>query len=87
MQTIELPAHCDRNAAAALCPDLQEATEVGPVRVNAAKVERMSMAMLQLLLAARSSTHGLHIENASDAMREALSLTGQQSLLAEGEQV
>ncbi|MFB0613070.1 STAS domain-containing protein [Aurantiacibacter poecillastricola] len=85
MTTIELPTHCDRKATAALLPELLDAVDAGPVRIDGAKVERMGMAMLQVLLAARRSAPALKLADPSGAMREALSLAGQQSLLDEGE--
>lgn len=85
MQIIELPAHCDRQAAAAIFPELVEAADDGPVLIDAGKVERMGMAMLQLLLATRRSADGLKLVAASDAFASALQLAGQDWIVPEGE--
>jgi anti-anti-sigma regulatory factor len=76
MNTITLPAICDRAAARALHPDLRDA--IGPQRlvVDASAVERIGQAMLQLLVSAASSEAGIAIRTPSEAFVAALHLAG-----------
>ncbi|TIX49067.1 STAS domain-containing protein [Alteraurantiacibacter aquimixticola] len=84
MQTIELPPQCDRAAAVALSGELAEAPDTEPVRIDAGKVERIGLAMLQLLVAAQRSGEGIELVAASEGFRETVQLAGLDVLLANG---
>jgi len=84
MQTIELPPQCDRAAATALSGELAEAVDAEPTRIDAGKVERIGLAMLQLLAAAQRSGEGIELVAASDGFRETVQLAGLDELLANG---
>jgi anti-anti-sigma regulatory factor len=81
---ITLPPVCDRSAAAALYPELAESLGTAPLAVDAARVERIGQAMLQLLVSAARSEGGIAIRHPSPAFTTALGLTGLDHLLMEG---
>lgn len=84
MQTITLPARCDRGAAEALLPDFIAACAAGPVTVEGADVTHAGLAMLQLLASARRTCEALRIIPSS-ALSEAARLTGlEHALFDEG---
>ena len=76
MAAIELPRLCDRAAAIALKGDLADATGNEPLQVDASKVERMGMAMLQVLLAAHRNDPGLVLTEKSPEFDTALAVSG-----------
>ena len=76
MPAIELPSQCDRAAALALKGDLADATGGAPLTVDASKVKRMGMAMLQLLLAAHRNDPGIILTEKSPEFDSALAVAG-----------
>ncbi|WP_299306899.1 STAS domain-containing protein [uncultured Croceicoccus sp.] len=85
MSVIELPALCDRDAAIAICPELREAVGEQPVRVDASAVERIGVAMLQLLVSAAHTAGGVAVVDPSDQFEEALRIAGLASKFNRGE--
>ncbi len=85
MQTIELPTNCDRAAAAALYTDFVEATSDAATKVDASKVEKLGMAMLQLLLSADQSGGGIECIGASEAFSEAVETAGLREVISTGD--
>ena len=81
---ITLPPICDRGAAAALYPELAESLGAAPLLVDAARVERIGQAMLQLLASAARSEGGIAIHRPSPAFTAALQLTGLDHVVLEG---
>ena len=81
---IMLPSICDRSAAAALYPELAESLGPAPLAVDAARVERIGQAMLQLLVSAARSEGGIVVHQPSPAFTAALRLTGLDHVLMEG---
>jgi anti-anti-sigma regulatory factor len=81
---IALPPVCDRAAAAALYPELTEGIGAHPLPIDAARVERIGQAMLQLLVSAARSEGGITILAPSEAFTAALRLTGLESVVMEG---
>lgn len=75
MNSITLPARCDRAAAEALWPELVAAMGNGATRIDASAVEHVGQAMLQLLVSARRSGGGAVITG-SPALHDAADLTG-----------
>jgi len=75
MNSITLPARCDRAAAEAIWPELVAAMGNGATRIDGSAVELVGQAMLQLLVSARRSGGGAVI-TASPALQDAASLTG-----------
>lgn len=84
---IELPTHCDRSAAASLHPEFIEAMGSEPIVVDASRVERLGLAVLQLLVSAERTTGGLAIQCPSAQLRETLALAGLEEMLASGDRV
>lgn len=81
---ITLPPICDRSAAAALYPELAESLGAVPLPVDAARVERIGQAMLQVLVSAARSEGGIAIQQPSAAFTAALRLTGLEAVVMEG---
>lgn len=81
---ITLPAICDRGAATALYPELAESLGPVPLVVDAARVERIGQAMLQLLVSAARSEGGIAIQHPSPAFSAALRLAGLDQVVMEG---
>lgn len=81
---ITLPPICDRSAAAALYPEFAESLGPAPLAVDAARVERIGQAMLQLLVSAARSEGGIAVQQPSDAFMAALRLTGLDHVIMEG---
>ncbi len=75
MNTITLPARCDRAAAEAIWPELVAAMGNGATRIDATGVEHVGQAMLQLLVSARRSGGGAVI-TPSEALQDVARLTG-----------
>ena len=75
MNTITLPARCDRAAAEALWPELVAAMGNTATHIDASGVEHVGQAVLQLLVSARRSGGGARIA-ASPVLEEAARLTG-----------
>ncbi|MDJ0977121.1 MAG: STAS domain-containing protein [Erythrobacter sp.] len=76
MNTITLPATCDRASAGALCNELCEALGPAPLGIDASGVERIGQSVLQVLVSAARSDGGIVITASSEAFRSALELTG-----------
>ena len=76
MAVIELPRLCDRAAALALKGDLADTTGSEALPVDAGSVERMSMAMLQVLLAAHRNEPGIVLTRRSPEFDRALAISG-----------
>ncbi len=83
MTMIELPPRCDRAAAAALQPELVDAMADEPTLIDASKVERIGMAMLQLLVCAANTGGGISLAKPSRAFCETVSLANLQAILTE----
>jgi len=83
VQTITLPSKCDRAAASALIPEFCDALGVSPLAVDAAKVERIGQAMLQLLVSAARTEGGIALANPSEAFTAAVRLAGLEAVLLE----
>lgn len=81
---IALPSVCDRAAAAALYPEIAEALGPAPLAIDAAKVERVGQAVLQVLVSASRSEGGIAIHRPSAAFSAALALTGLAPIIMEG---
>jgi len=84
METIALPADCNRDAAKALHAQLTGST-AAELTIEAGAVEKIGQAVLQVLLAARLHQPGTTIANPSPAMRDAVQLVGLDSPLFEGD--
>lgn len=81
---ITLPPICDRSAATALYPEVVEALGPLPLGIDAARVERIGQAMLQLLVSAARSEAGIAVRSPSPAFTAALALTGLDHVITEG---
>ena len=75
MNTITLPARCDRAAAEALHPEFVASLGDGATRIDASAVTQIGQAMLQLLVSARRSG-GDAVIVASPVLQEVAHLTG-----------
>ncbi|MEM6493028.1 MAG: STAS domain-containing protein [Pseudomonadota bacterium] len=82
MNTISLPANCDRAAAKALYTDICEALGPAPLVIDAAAVEKVGQAMLQILISANRSDGGIVVQAPSAAFLEAARLAGLETLIA-----
>lgn len=86
MQAIQLPERCNRAAAIALYPELNDAANgEGPVPIDASKVEQIGQAMLQILAAAASSENGIELNSTSDAFNDAIALAKMGDILTKSE--
>lgn len=85
MPNLSLPAICDRSAARAMHTDLCDALGQDRVEIDAGSVEKIGMAMLQVLLSAGRSEAGIQIDNPSQAFHEVAELTGLASHFNEGD--
>ena len=81
---IALPPICDRSAASALYPEIAEALGPAPLMLDASKVERIGLAMLQLLVSASRTEGGIAIHQPSAAFTAALGLTRLDHVVMEG---
>lgn len=81
MTTLTLPALCDRAAVRAFAPDLRDGIGSDPLVIDASRIERIGQAMLQLLVSAARSEGGIAINSPSEALVEALRLTGLDAVL------
>lgn len=81
---ITLPPICDRSAAAALYPEVAESLGTAPLAIDAARVERIGQAMLQLLVSAARSDGGIVLYQPSSAFMAAVRLSGLEHVLMEG---
>jgi len=81
---ITLPPVCDRAAAAALYPEFAESLGTAALPIDAARVERIGQAMLQLLVSAARTEGGITIHLPSPAMTAALLLTRLDHVVMEG---
>ncbi len=75
MNSITLPARCDRAAAEAIWPELVAAMGNRAMTIDGSAVEHVGQAMLQLLVSARRSGGGAII-TASPALKDAAAMTG-----------
>ncbi len=87
MNTIKLPARCDRAAAEALFPEFVAAMGSGPgaTEVDASGVTQIGQAVLQLLVSARRSGNGATIAP-SEALTKAAEMTGLTGELFDGDE-
>ena len=83
MNTIALPASCDRAATKALYTEICEALGPAPLTIDASAVERVGQAMLQVLIAAGRSDGGIVIDQPSAAFCEAVKMVGLEHLVTE----
>ena len=81
---IALPPVCDRSAAAALYPELAESLGAAPLGIDAARVEKIGQAMLQMLVSASKTEGGIMVHHPSAAFTAALALTGLEHIIMEG---
>lgn len=81
---IALPPVCDRAAAAAIYPELSESLGAHALVIDAARVERIGQAMLQLLVSAARTEGGIAIHAPSEAFAAALRLAGLEQVVMEG---
>lgn len=81
---LTLPTICDRSAATALYPELADSLGPVPLAIDAARVERIGQAMLQMLVSAARSEGGIAIQQPSPAFIAALQLTGLDHAVMEG---
>ena len=82
-QTITLPPVLDREAVAAMLPDLRRAVQAGPVRLDGVQVERIGQAGLQLVLSIlRSGPFRASVVTCSAALHKAATLAGLDEMLA-----
>ncbi len=85
MRTINLPAHCDRAAVAALLPEIIHAIDAGDLLIDGGAVTRAGQSLLQLLLSARATAEAQNRAftiSASEALRGCAQLAGVESLCA-----
>lgn len=80
---ITLPSKCDRAAASALAPEMCDALGDHPVAIDAAGVERIGQAMLQLLVSAARTEGGIALANPSEPFTAAVRLAGLEAILIE----
>jgi len=83
VNTISLPANCDRAAAKALYTDMCEGLGPAPLGVDASGVAKVGQAMLQVLIAANKCDGGITISNPSAAFCDAVKAVGLEELLTE----
>ena len=76
MNTVTLPAICDRAAARSLHPDLTDAIGSVKVAVDASAVERIGQSMLQLLISASNTEGGIALTGPSEPFMNAIRLAG-----------
>lgn len=76
MNTVTLPAICDRAAARSVYPDLVEAIGDAKVTVDVSAVERIGQAMLQVLVSASKTEGGISLISPSEAFMTAIRLAG-----------
>ena len=81
MNTVTLPAICDRAAARALYPELCDSLGPERLRVDASAVERAGQAMLQLLASAAATQSGIALQSPSEAFIRATHLAGLEFIL------
>ena len=81
MNTVTLPAICDRAAARALYPELCDS--IGPERlcVDASGVERTGQAVLQVLASAATTQSGISLREPSEPFVRAVQLAGLETIL------
>lgn len=75
MNSVILPACCNRSAADALLPELVAAMAGGPVRIDGSAATQVGQSVLQLLVSARRSGEGATIVP-SAALIDAAMLAG-----------
>ena len=83
MNTLSLPANCDRAAAKATHTDICDALGHSVLTIDASAVEKIGQAMLQVLIAASKCDGGIAITKPSSAFSETVALTGLEALLSE----
>lgn len=76
MNTITLPANCDRAAAQAILQELCDALGPGPLCIDASGVTRIGQAMLQILIAATREGGGIVVHQPSKHFLDAALLAG-----------
>ena len=68
MNTMTLPALCDRAAARELLPDMRDAICATPLAIDASGVEKIGQAMLQVLVSASRTEGGITLHAPSQAL-------------------
>lgn len=81
MNTVILPAICDRTAARSVYPELIGSIGDAKVTIDASGVERVGQAMLQLLVSASETEGGIALNCPSEPFLNAISLAGLQATL------
>ena len=82
LSAIKLPAVCDTLASDTLKTEMSDVCGVATVEIDAAEVEKIGQACLQLLVAASRSSGGIAIKNPSEAFAASADLAGLASVLA-----
>lgn len=83
MSTITLPARCDRAAAEALLPEMIAALGSGVLKIDARECTQIGQVMLQLLVSARRTGDGAHID-ASPTLQDTARQLGLEAELFDG---
>lgn len=81
MNTMTLPAICDRAAARSVQPELVEAVGDARVHIDASEVERIGQSMLQLLVSASGTDSGISLKSPSTSFMNAIRLAGLETSL------
>ncbi|WP_034959211.1 STAS domain-containing protein [Erythrobacter longus] len=81
MNTVILPAICDRAAARSVYPELIGSIGDAKVAIDASGVERVGQSMLQLLVSAAETEGGIALNSPSEPFLKAISLAGLQGTL------
>ena len=81
MNTVSLPAICDRAAARSVLPDFVDAAGETKIAVDASSVERIGQTMLQLLVSASKTESGISLNTPSEPFMKAMRLAGLESML------
>ena len=76
MNTVVLPAICDRTAARSVYPDLINSIGDAKVCVDASGVKLVGQAMLQLLVSASETEGGIALTSPSEPFLNAIQLAG-----------
>ena len=81
MNTVSLPAICDRAAARSVLVDFLDAAGETKIVVDASSVNRIGQAMLQLLVSASKTEGGISLNAPSEAFMKAIRLAGLEPML------
>ena len=81
MNTVTLPAICDRAAARALHTEFCEGIGPEKLGVDASAVERIGVAMLRLLVSAATTESGVSLRAPSEPFMKSVRLAGLEDIL------